>query len=72
MKSAKRPVAACFLHTFLLENEAQTSGKKNTGLSLSIKSETTCKNSTHLDEKKKQKSPKFDIEWLCCDIFNLG
>ena len=28
MKSAKRPVAACFLHTFLLENEAQTRGKK--------------------------------------------
>ena len=28
MKSAKRPVAACFLHMFLLENEAQTRGKK--------------------------------------------
>ena len=28
MKPAKRPVAGCFLHTFLLENEAQTSGKK--------------------------------------------
>ena len=27
MKPVKRPVAACFLHTFLLENEAQTSGK---------------------------------------------
>ena len=26
----------------------------NTGLWLSIKSETTCKNSAHLDEKKKQ------------------
>ena len=28
MKSAKCPVAACFLHTFLLENKAQTSGKE--------------------------------------------
>ena len=28
--------------------------EKNTGLWLSIKSETTCKNSAHLDEKKKQ------------------
>ena len=28
MKPAKRPVAGCFLHTFLLENEAQTSGKQ--------------------------------------------
>ena len=28
MKPAKRPVVGCFLHTFLLENEAQTSGKK--------------------------------------------
>ena len=28
--------------------------EKNTGLLLSIKSETTCKNSAHLDEKKKQ------------------
>ena len=37
--------------------------EKNTGLWLSIKSETTCKNSAHLDEKKNR--PKFDIEWLC-------
>ena len=28
MKSAKRPVAVCFLHTFLLKNDAQTRGKK--------------------------------------------
>ena len=42
--------------------------KKNTGLWLSIKSESTCKHSAHLDEKKNR--PKFDIEWLCCDIFN--
>ena len=28
MKPAKRPVATCFLHTFLLKNEAQTSRKK--------------------------------------------
>ena len=28
MKPAKCPIAACFLHTFLLENEVQTSGKK--------------------------------------------
>ena len=42
--------------------------EKNTGLWLSIKSENTCKNSAHLDEKKNR--PKFDIEWLCCDVFN--
>ena len=42
--------------------------KKNTGLWLSIKSESTCKNSAHLDEKKNR--PKFDIEWLCCNVFN--
>ena len=42
--------------------------EKNTGLWLSIKSETTCKNSAHLDEKKKNR-PKFDIEWLCSGIF---
>ena len=43
--------------------------EKNTGLWLSIKSETTCKNSAHLDEKKKNR-PKFDIEWLCSEVFN--
>ena len=42
--------------------------EKNTGLWLSIKSETTCKNSAHLDEKKT--GPKFDIEWLCSKVFN--
>ena len=42
--------------------------EKNTGLCLSIKSETTCKNSAHLDEKKNR--PKFDIEWLCSKVFN--
>ena len=42
--------------------------KKNTGLWLSVKSESTCKNSAHLDEKKNR--PKFDVEWLCCDVFN--
>ena len=53
-KTAKRPVAACFLHTFLLKNKAQTREKNYTGLWLSVKSESTCKNSAHLDEKKKQ------------------
>ena len=43
--------------------------EKNTGLWLSIKSETTCKNSAHLDEKKNR--PKFDIEWLCSKVFNF-
>ena len=43
--------------------------EKNTGLWLSIKSETTCKNSAHLDEKKKNR-PKFDIQWLCSKVFN--
>ena len=28
MKPAKCPIAACFLHMFLLEIEAQTGGKK--------------------------------------------
>ena len=45
--------------------------KKNTGLWPSIKLESTCKNSAHLDEKKKHR-PKFDIEWLCCEVFNSG
>ena len=40
-----------FLHTFVLENEAQTS-EKNTGLWFSVKLETTCKNSAYLDKKK--------------------
>ena len=38
---------------FLLENEVETS-EKNAGLWVSIKLETTWKNSAHLDEKKKQ------------------
>ena len=54
MKSVKRPIAASFLHMFLLKNEAQTR-EKNTGLWLSMKSESTCKNSAHLDEKKHTK-----------------
>ena len=41
--------------------------EKNTGLWLSIKSETTCKNSAHLDEKKKTDQ---NSTWLCCDVFN--
>ena len=57
MKSAKRRVAACFLHTFLFKNKAQTSGKKI--LWFSKKLETTCKNSAHLDKNKtKQKQTK--------------
>ena len=59
--------AAWFFSYFLLENETQTD-EKNTVLRFSIKSETTCKNSAHLDEKKN--GPKFDIEWLCSDVFS--
>ena len=65
MKSAKHPVAACFLHTFLLENKVQTSGK-NTGLWFSKKLETTCKNSAHLDEKKQKQTKirhRMDMLW---------
>ena len=64
-RSQKEPPG--FLHTFLLENETQTN-EKNTVLWFSIKSETTCKNSAHLDDKKN--GPKFDIEWLCSDVFS--
>ena len=49
-----------FLHTFKLENEAQTSVKKYRAVT-SINSESTCKNSAHLDEKKKT-DQKFDVE----------
>ena len=68
MKSAKRRVAAHFLHTLLLENEAPTS-EKNTGLLFSKKLKATCKSSAHLNEKNKNR-PKFDIERLCSDVFN--
>ena len=69
MKSAKRRVAACcsFRIRFYSKTKRKPA-KNNTGLWFSMKLETTCKNSAHLDAKQK-KRPKFDIEWLCSDVF---
>ena len=60
--------AEFFLAYIFTQKGSANQRKKNTGLGLSINSETTCKNSVHLDEKKNR--PKLDIEWLCSDIFN--
>ena len=54
MKPAKRPVAGCFLHTFLLENEAQTSGKKYRAVTFYIIGDHMQKFSSFGRKKKKQ------------------
>ena len=54
MKPAKRPVAGCFLHTFLLENEAQTSGKKIQGCDFLLNRRPHAKIQLIWTKKKKQ------------------
>ena len=54
MKSVKRPVAACFLHTFLLENEAQTSGNKIQGSDFQLNRSPHAKIQLIWTNKKKQ------------------
>ena len=49
-----------------LKKTKRKPAKKNTVLGFSIKLETTCKSSAHLEEKKRR--PKFDIEWLRPDV----
>ena len=44
---------AAWFFAYLFTRKQNTSRRKNTVLRFSIKSETTCKNSAHLDEKKK-------------------
>ena len=68
MKPAKRPVAGSFLHTFLLENEVQTSGKKYRAVTFYSIGDHMQKFSSFGREKKNR--PKFDIEWLCSEVFN--
>ena len=68
----KQKISKAPLRFFCIRYYSKTKrkpAKKNTGLWFSIKLETTCKNSAHLDEKKKN-GPNFDIEWLCPDAFN--
>ena len=57
-----------FLHTFLLENEVQTSEKKIQGCDFPLNWRPHTK--IQLIWRKKKNRPRFNIEWLYSDVFN--